>query len=71
MAHSYRVIRRMRYGPGSSWERHNDRAAVFRVKRLKAPRRVIPENGVEDREKLPHHGNGATFLGRPRAVSWS
>ena len=34
MAHSYRVIRRMRYGPGSSRERHNDRAAVFRVKRL-------------------------------------
>jgi hypothetical protein len=25
MEHSYRVIRRMRYGPGSSWERHNDR----------------------------------------------
>jgi transposase len=34
MAHSYRVIRRMRYGPGSSWERRPDRAAVFRVKRL-------------------------------------
>jgi hypothetical protein len=25
MGHSYRVIRRMRYGTGSSWERHNDR----------------------------------------------
>jgi WGR domain len=24
MAHSYREIRRMRYGPGSSRERHND-----------------------------------------------
>ena len=34
MEHSYRVIRRMRYGPGSTWERHDDRAAVFRVKRL-------------------------------------
>ena len=34
MAHSYRVIRRMRYGTDSTRERHNDRAAVFRVKRL-------------------------------------
>ena len=34
MEHSYRVIRRMRYGPSSSRVRHNDRAAVFRVKRL-------------------------------------
>jgi hypothetical protein len=34
MGHPYRVIRRMRYGPDSAWERHNDRAAVFRVKRL-------------------------------------
>ena len=25
LVHSYRVIRRMRYGPGSTWERHNDR----------------------------------------------
>jgi nucleotidyltransferase/DNA polymerase involved in DNA repair len=25
LGHSYRVIRRMRYGPGSSWERHDDR----------------------------------------------
>src|ERR1700704_1503669 len=25
MGHSYRGIRRMRYGTGSSWERHNDR----------------------------------------------
>jgi probable HAF family extracellular repeat protein len=24
MGHPYRVIRRMRYGPGSSWERHDD-----------------------------------------------
>jgi hypothetical protein len=24
---------------------------------------VIPENGVEDREKLPHHGNEGDFLG--------
>ena len=50
---------------------HDDRAAVFRVKRLRAPRRVIPENGVEDREKLPHHCNEGDLLGRPRAVSWS
>ena len=34
MAHSHRVIRRMRYGTSSSRERHDDRAAVFRVKRL-------------------------------------
>ena len=34
MEHSYRVIRRMRYGTDSTRERHNDRAAVFRVKRL-------------------------------------
>ena len=34
MGHSYRVIRRMRYGTDSTRERHNDRAAVFRVKRL-------------------------------------
>ena len=34
MEHPYRVIRRMRYGPSSTWERHDDRAAVFRVKRL-------------------------------------
>jgi ribulose-phosphate 3-epimerase len=25
LVHSYRVIRRMRYGPGSTWERHDDR----------------------------------------------
>src|SRR3984957_18310647 len=25
MGHPYRVIRRMRYGPDSAWERHNDR----------------------------------------------
>ena len=25
MEHSYRVIRRMRYGPCSTWERHDDR----------------------------------------------
>jgi hypothetical protein len=25
MGHPYRVIRRMRYGPSSSWERHDDR----------------------------------------------
>jgi putative transposase len=25
LEHSYRVIRRMRYGPGSTWERHDDR----------------------------------------------
>jgi Arabinose-binding domain of AraC transcription regulator, N-term len=25
MAHPYRVIRRMRYGPSSTWERHDDR----------------------------------------------
>jgi hypothetical protein len=24
MGHPYRVIRRMRYGPGSTWERHDD-----------------------------------------------
>jgi hypothetical protein len=34
MGHPFRVIRRMRYGTGSTWERHDDRAAVFRVKRL-------------------------------------
>jgi hypothetical protein len=34
MGHSYRVIRRMRYGTDSTRERHNDRAAVFRVKCL-------------------------------------
>jgi hypothetical protein len=28
MGHSYRVIRRMRYGPGSSWERLNDRGGA-------------------------------------------
>ena len=63
MGHPYPVIRRVRYGAGSAWERHDDRAAVFRVKRLRAPRRVIPENGVEDREKLPHHGNEGDLLG--------
>jgi hypothetical protein len=26
-------------------------------------RRVIPENGVEDREKLPHHGNEGDLIG--------
>jgi hypothetical protein len=25
MGHPYRVIRRMRYGPGSAWERHDDK----------------------------------------------
>ena len=25
MEHPYRVIRRMRYGPSSTWERHDDR----------------------------------------------
>jgi DNA invertase Pin-like site-specific DNA recombinase len=25
MGHPYRVIRRMRYGPSSAWERHDDR----------------------------------------------
>ena len=25
MEHAYRVIRRMRYGPSSTWERHDDR----------------------------------------------
>ena len=25
MGHPYRVIRRMRYGPDTTWERHNDR----------------------------------------------
>jgi hypothetical protein len=34
MGHSYRVIRRMRYGTDSTRERHNDGAAVFRVKGL-------------------------------------
>jgi transposase len=24
LEHPYRVIRRMRYGPGSTWERHDD-----------------------------------------------
>ena len=24
---------------------------------------MIPENGVEDREKLPHHGNEGDLLG--------
>ena len=63
MGHPCRVIRRMRYRTGSARERHNDGAAVFRVKRLEAPRRVIPENGVEDREKLPHHCNEGDLLG--------
>jgi hypothetical protein len=27
LEHPYRVIRRMRYGTGSSWERHNDRGS--------------------------------------------
>ena len=53
----------MRYGRDFTRERHNDRAAVFRVKRLEVARRVIPENGVEDREKLPHHGNEGDLLG--------
>ena len=34
LEHPYRVIRRLRYGPSSTWKRHDDRAAVFRVKRL-------------------------------------
>ena len=34
LAHFYRVIRRLRYGTDSTWERHNDGAAVFGVKRL-------------------------------------
>ena len=42
MVHSYRVIRRMRYGPGSTRERHDDRAAVFRVKRLEGARACDP-----------------------------
>ena len=53
----------MRYGPDFSWERHDDRAAVFRVKRLEGATAWIPENGVEDREKLPHHGDEGDLLG--------
>ena len=34
LGHPCRMIRRMRYGTNSTRERHNDGAAVFRVKRL-------------------------------------
>ena len=36
---------------------------MFRVKRLEGIRRGVPENGVEDGEKLPHHGNEGDLLG--------
>ena len=41
MGHSYRVIRRMRYGTGSSWERHNDKAVRRAIQHSQASLRAL------------------------------